>query len=55
MNSETLANRLYAASVAVRHGGARENRETLIELCALVQAGLVPPAEDLTWRSHVSR
>ena len=55
MDNLTLARRLAAAAVAVEHGGAYENRESLIELCALLQSQLAPPTGDLTWRSHDGR
>ena len=55
MDNLTLARRLAAAAVAVEHGGAYPNRESLIELCALLQSQLAPPTGDLTWRSHDGR
>ena len=55
MNQQTLANRLFAAAVAVEHSGAHANRESLLELCRIVQSALAPRPEEMTWHSYDGR
>lgn len=53
---ETLADRLYAAHVALKTlDNVYDYKEQLLSLCADLQAHLVPPESEATWRSHDGR